>query len=121
MEEEFNADELEEEEEDSGDPRQIKKDLKWAKAKKKHEDLDFSDVLKTNAGRMVMWRVLTQCGVYSACATDKPMEMARSEGKRDIGLWLLEEISYIPGDLYPIMVKEATEREARYRPKRGGK
>lgn len=72
----------------------------------------WKELTSTYAGRRGLWRVLEECGVFATSFSADPYEMAFREGKRNIGLWLIQELSSINPDLFVQMQTEAHDLEA---------
>lgn len=62
-------------------------------------------LLGTEEGREVLWRILEECGIY------RPVADMIGEGKRRVGLWLLEEVFTADDEAYTILRKEAVARD----------
>ena len=56
-------------------------------------------VVDTVEGRCVIRNLLADCGVYASTYSPDTHMMAYKEGKRSVGLWILEQFSAFP-DLY---------------------
>jgi hypothetical protein len=84
-----------------------------AQAKLAHEQSarDLSAVMATPAGRRVVLGLLTASGVFSSAPAGSPTvyEDGRREGRRDIGLALLEFLQGPCLGSYVMMLKEADE------------
>ena len=77
-------------------------------------DRAFKDVISTYSGRHTLWRFLEKAGVYSiSFAGENPLTMAFGEGKRHVGLWLLETLFTSDPEVYTLMRMEAQERASR--------
>jgi hypothetical protein len=79
---------------------------------KNHEDqarIDLADILKTRAGRNVMWQVLAMCGIDEHIDTDN--DILRNLGKRDIGLMVRAWVFTSDDGAFSIMQSEAFKRE----------
>nr|DAP31208.1 MAG TPA: hypothetical protein [Caudoviricetes sp.] len=85
---------------------------------------DIIALMKTGAGRRIVWRLLETTHVYQTCYRDNPLQMARAEGRREIGLMLTEWLSIYAWENYQLMLTEANnerrERDARQRANRPG-
>lgn len=53
---------------------------------------DLRSVMKTKAGRAVLWRIMDNAGVFRATFDPNPHVSAMREGARQIGLTLFSEI-----------------------------
>ena len=85
---------------------------------------DVEALMATGAGRRIVWRLLETTHVYQTCYRDNPLQMARAEGRREIGLMLLDWITTHTPEHYFTMQKEAHDerrkRDARQRANRPG-
>lgn len=86
----------------------------------------FRDLLQDERVRDLMWRVLAHCHVYESSYDRNFGDMARKEGERQVGLWLLKEICVCDPRAEMLMRQKAIavtfaqaekERIARSRPK----
>jgi hypothetical protein len=72
-------------------------------------DEDLRNVLSTQHGRRFVWRMLEVCGVYSPVFTGEPLTMSHAEGRRSVGIDLIQEAQRVSCDTYVEMVKEAMD------------
>lgn len=70
------------------------------------EDQDWKWLASSKRGRRIIWRLLTQAGVFRISFNPNAMQMAFNEGHRNYGNWLLDRINTLCPELYPVMVKE---------------
>ena len=86
----------------------------------------FRDLLQDERVRDLMWRILGQCNIYQSTYQRNFGDMALLEGKRQVGLWLLNEICVSDPNAEMLMRKksiaiafaqEEAKRIARQRPK----
>lgn len=68
---------------------------------------DIRRVVATAEGKRVLWRVLVEAKVYNSCFHTNALEMAKNEGQRDIGLFVLNEILKAAPEALEQMRKEA--------------
>jgi hypothetical protein len=76
---------------DAGDDTQVTKKKKKFVIQREKELEEFKQILSTKPGRDFVWRVLEWCGVYKTSFTGNSTTFF-NEGKRQIGLMLLEEV-----------------------------
>lgn len=69
-------------------------------------------LLQNYNARSFYWRLLSECGIYKRSFTGDNVTFF-NEGKRHIGLWLLEELFEASPEAYAQMQSEALQREAR--------
>lgn len=83
---------------------------------------DVEALMQSGVGRRIVWRLLETTHVYQTCYRDNPLQMARAEGRREIGLMLTEWVSSHAWENYQLMLTEAQnerrERDARQRANR---
>jgi hypothetical protein len=75
---------------------------------RKTEDDDFKWLMSSKRGRAIIWRLLDQAGVFRISFTPNALQMAFNEGNRNYGNKTLSMIHALCPELYPTMVKEAT-------------
>lgn len=85
---------------------------------------DITALMNTGAGRRIVWRLLEETHIYQTCYRDNPLQMARAEGRREIGLMLTEWVSIHAWENYQQMLTEENDerrkRDARNRANRSG-
>ena len=74
---------------------------------RKQEINDLRDVMTNPEGRRFVWRVLEEGRVFHSCFDLNPIQMAKNEGKRDIALFVLEELMRDHQQQYLQMCREA--------------
>ena len=86
--------------------------------KKKYElirDVELEDlryVLSTPAGRRFLWRLLCECRLFSTVSHTEPLEMSRLSGRRDYGLWLLDELAAADNNAFLKLIQESQKEHA---------
>jgi hypothetical protein len=80
------------EQEDFTDPKQHKKRTKAYKLREAREKEDLSKMLNDPAGRRVLWRILDQSKLLAPDMFTGNSTTFYNLGKRDLGLWLYNEI-----------------------------
>lgn len=96
---------------DRGDERVVKKYKKANRLLRETEIEELNAILATYGGRRLIWRMLSQCGLYSSAPLD-PADTQRFEGKRDIGLWIIEEMFTASPNAYTLIRSDAAARDA---------
>ena len=71
---------------------------------------DLRSVLKTSAGRNVLWQVLEQANVFGISYTGESNSTFFNEGMRNIGNRLLAHIQQANPDAFLLMQKEHIKR-----------
>lgn len=71
------------------------------------EAQDFTAIAMLPEGRRLLRRMMGECGVFQTSFTGEGLTSAHKEGKRVIGLWVLEQFNHCP-DLYIQLLTEQT-------------
>ena len=71
------------------------------------ESQDFNAIATLPEGRRLLRRLMGECGVFQTSFTGEGLTAAHKEGKRVIGLWVLEQFNNCP-DLYIQLLTEQT-------------
>lgn len=74
----------------------------------KREEDDFKWLMSSKQGRSIVWRLMEEAGVFRISFNLNSMQMAFNEGKRDYGNRIFNLILTHTPELYPAMMKEAT-------------
>jgi hypothetical protein len=80
------------------------------KVRRENELADMRAVLATPEGRRVLWRQLSQCGLFESITVQSSEIYVRS-GRRDAGLALIAEITQADPQAYLLMQREAARLE----------
>jgi hypothetical protein len=94
---------------DTGDEKDVNLKKAAHTLAREKELAELYEMLSLYGGRAFVWRLLEKCGVYSSAAGECK-DVFRFEGRRDIGLWVLEEVFTAKPDTYTLMRNEAEER-----------
>jgi len=73
---------------------------------RKREVNDFREVMSKPEGRRFVMRILQEGRAFHSCFDLNPIQMAKNEGKRDMALFLLEELMNDHQEKYLQMCKE---------------
>lgn len=73
-------------------------------------ELELKEVLSTPGGRSVYWRIITLCGVWAPVTTVNGQQQWQ-EGRRSIGITLMEDAERINPNLVPLMMQEEINRK----------
>lgn len=95
---------------DAGDEGQVKKKKTKAQIHKEQDKEDLKEILLSPGGRRFLWKLLEECGVYKISFTGNSHTFF-NEGKRQIGLRLIEDIFDASPNAYTEMRSEATQRK----------
>ena len=79
----------------AGDAKQQARAKKRQKLRLTQWRSDVQAVLRTPAGRRVVWAVLEQCQLFGSAPSAEATTMTRFLGRRDVGLWLLLELEAV--------------------------
>lgn len=90
--------------------------VKAAQKAARFADRERGDVVKqtmsTASGRSYFCGLLEACHVFRSSYSEAPIRMAFSEGERNIGLQILNDIMQFAPDMYVLMMRERSERDA---------
>jgi hypothetical protein len=70
------------------------------------EEGDVKWLMSSKRGRRIIWRLLSQAGVFRSSFSTIAMQMAYNEGFRGYGNRTLELVTTHCSELFPIMIKE---------------
>lgn len=93
----------------AGDPAQVAKTARKAKAEKRNAENDLRFIMDDERGRRFMWGLLSRCGIYRnsyLAGRGVPEATAFYEGERNIGLQLIAEVMAAAPRAYEAMQKE---------------
>lgn len=77
-----------------------------ASERAKQNDDDMRVLLSSPAGRRFFWRVLTQSGLYSSSYAESATATAYNEGRRSLGLALMQEAQRVDAARYGLALRE---------------
>ena len=73
---------------------------------RQNEESDIKWLMSSKRGRRFIWRLLELAGVFRSSFNTNAMAMSFSEGNRNYGFQLLNQIHTLCPELYPTMIKE---------------
>ena len=76
------------------------------KIDRQHEEADIKWLMSSKRGRRFIYRLLETAGVFRSSFNTNAMAMSFSEGNRNYGLKLLDQVHTLCPELYPTMIKE---------------
>lgn len=76
------------------------------KLQKEREVADLNALLKSPEARRFIWRILKMCGMYESSYTGSGSDTFFREGKRQIGLNILAEVTTVDPNAFLQMMKE---------------
>ncbi|HEJ9609025.1 hypothetical protein JEP65_02205 [Proteus mirabilis] len=78
------------------------------KNRQEKEEQQLKEVMSTEAGRAVIWRLISDSGVFRSSFSNDPYAMAFREGERNYGLKVFNKLHQVCPELYAQMANEAT-------------
>ena len=93
---------------DLGDENQVKERKTKIQLRRERQSEELKQVLETPHGRAVIWRFLSYCGMYHDAPVD-PDAAARFNGRRSIGIKILEDVFEANENVYVMMMRESEE------------
>ena len=84
--------------------------IKEAQASQAEVRQDLRWLMSERRGRRIVWRLLSDAGVFQLSFHTNAMQMAFNEGIRNKGLKMLNDLLANCPELYTRMVEEANER-----------
>lgn len=96
---------------DTGDETLVEEQDKKAKLAEEQNVSELQWLLSTKAGRYFIWRILCECGVFQTLSMMDTHHMAIRSGRRDVGLWIMEQIFNADNNAFFKMQNEAKDRE----------
>lgn len=73
---------------------------------------DIAWLMRDERGRRVVYQLLEHAAVFHSCYSDNALDMARREGRREQGLWLLDQVSTHAPEEFHLMQQEARHERA---------
>ena len=92
--------------EDVGDEKKVKKKKNKQQLVRERELEEIRQVISTAFGRRFLWRILIKCGMFQTLSGYTELSMAIKSGKRDMGLWLVNEINEADKNGYIKLIQE---------------
>lgn len=89
----------------ASDEKSVKSQTQKDKNIRDTELEDWRLLLSKQWGRRLVWRILDQTGMYRTSFTGNSTTFF-NEGARNIGLWLVDEVSMADADQYLLAIKE---------------
>jgi hypothetical protein len=94
---------------DATDPRQVGDRKKRERLRATRADGAFKALMGTPDGRLLIWDLLGECGVFRSSWDGHGGRLNFNEGRRDIGLQLLATINRLCPELFGVMMKENSD------------
>lgn len=91
---------------DVGNPEHVAREKRRAKSRDQQLKTDIMDVLSTPAGRRVVWHILSHC---EPMAINQRLDNSvwLLEGRREVGLWLISELTRADSRAYIRLMDQA--------------
>lgn len=86
--------------------------VKQEKLEQERTAEDFRKLLETQWGRRIVWRLLESAGVFRSAFSPNALEMAKAEGRREYGLFWLNEMMNVTPDKFVAMLNEREAKNA---------
>lgn len=91
---------------DASNPKHIRIANKIAERRAREKQQFVAGIMSTVGGRAWMHDILDICSVFTSTFNTNALQMANNEGRRLIGLHMLNQIHAICPDQYIVMMKE---------------
>lgn len=92
----------------AGDPRKVAERRTKASRAYEKRRAGLRLLMQSAEGRAWMWALLGDCGIFRSCFTGNSQTFF-NEGKREVGLPIMAELTEHFADEYLLMAKEAKE------------
>lgn len=89
-----------------GHEREAERDEALGREKRRKELEDLKWIMAHAQGRRVVWRLLERAGLYRSSFNHSGSLMSFNEGRRDMGLFVLAEISEAAPEGYLKLLRE---------------
>lgn len=93
----------------AGDAQDVRERESAARKARTRELDDLRDLLAHPAGRRFVWRLLDHCGVFRSTFTGHGARDAFNEGARNVGLFLMAEVTDADPNAFTTMLKESKQ------------
>lgn len=100
----------------AADPEQVKWAGEREQSNRQREINDVAYVLSTRQGRRFIWRLLCDAGIYRSSFHTNGSMVYFNEGRRDVGLKLLAEVSEADPMAPHMMAMEAKQDDGKREP-----
>ena len=94
----------------AADESQVEEARRREREARRQELQDMALLLESPVGRRIVWRILAQCGIFTD-GWDPSARIHFNAGKRNVGLWLLDEVMAANDEAYLLMQREAKPKE----------
>lgn len=97
----------------AADPKQVSFAGRKVKEARELELSDLRQVLQTEAGRRFVWRALGYCQVFGDGFDESPHRTAFNAGVKNVGAFLMAEITSADEEAFFLMMRENRVRQQR--------
>jgi hypothetical protein len=80
-------------------------------SQKEQERNDLATVLQSDSGRSFILRLIAHCAPYQPIPMSEHGQAGIFEGKRRVGLWVIDQLGYVDGEMYPTLLLEHLKRQ----------
>lgn len=94
---------------DANDPAAVAEAKKQAQYARDAQLDDIRAVLALPEGRRLVWRLLEHCKVFESTFTSNGSQFAFNEGARNVGLFMLAEVTAADAQVFVTMLKESKQ------------
>jgi hypothetical protein len=96
----------------AANPRQVRAAKKIEKTREKIEKDDLAWLLSDRRGRRIYWKWMSMCGPFKQSFSQKGNDRTNfNEGRRSIGLLMLDELTKVKPEAYVQMSREDRDEE----------
>lgn len=95
----------------TGDEAAVREAQRRAKEDLDKETIELQDLLNNYKFRKYLWNKMSACGIFDGGFTGDPYLTQYNEGKRVIGLSILQEVLTAAPRQFTLMQSEAQQRE----------
>jgi hypothetical protein len=92
-------------------PKQVKKQVSREERLRRRQMDDIAAVLSSIHGRRLLWRLLTECGVFKSVHHQSGSQVYYNAGKQDVGHFLMAEVIETDPKKFMEMQTEAKDYE----------
>lgn len=92
----------------AADPQQVKEAEQKERFERREEEKDLAFLLSTKPGQRFLWKVLEFCGVFNG-GYQEPNQLMFRAGERNVGVWLLSQITEADSEALITMMKRENE------------
>ena len=95
----------------ASNPRQIESAEQRSARRQQRNLAALRDLLSRPEGRRVLDLILSECGIYHATSSNEQLALARENGRRQVGLWLLTQLDAADPTAYQQIMRDRLEQK----------